>query len=152
MIERFSGEHAYLSNPYPVKICYADEWWDSTEYAFHGMKTLDPAERAQIRDAPTWRDAKRLGRSVTLRPGWDMYWRYTVMEDLLALKFTAGSELADKLLATKPHGLIEGNSWHDQVWGDCRCGRALCTAPGMNLLGWMLMRRRATVLLEARRV
>jgi predicted NAD-dependent protein-ADP-ribosyltransferase YbiA (DUF1768 family) len=83
---------------------------------------------------------------VTLRPSWDMYWRYTVMEELLAIKFTPGSELAGKLLDTKPHVLVEGNRHHDQIWGDCRCGRALCSAPGMNLLGWMLMRQRDKVL------
>jgi hypothetical protein len=53
MIDRFSGEHAYLSNPYPTPIHYLYDWWRSTEYAFQGAKTVDLAERRQIRDTPT---------------------------------------------------------------------------------------------------
>jgi ribA/ribD-fused uncharacterized protein len=142
MIDRFCAEHNFLSNFYVSSIHYEGEQWQSVEHAFQAMKTLDPVERTQILNAPSGQAAKRIGRAMTLRPGWDMYWRYTVMEELLAIKFAPGSELAGKLLATRPHALVEGNTWHDQVWGDCRCGSASCRAPGMNLLGWMLMRQR----------
>jgi hypothetical protein len=64
------------------------------------------------------------------------------MSMLIGLKFPHGSEIAGRLLATDPHSLIEGNIWHDQVWGDCRCGGSRCVGPGNNWLGYLLMVRR----------
>lgn len=118
------------------------------EHAFNAAKTLDPAERAAILAAPTPGEAKRIGRRVTLRPGWDERIRYAAMRAVLEAKFAPGSSAAAVLLATGPSTLVEGNTWHDQHWGDCRCGRASCKRPGDNHLGRMLMERR-TVLREA---
>jgi ribA/ribD-fused uncharacterized protein len=143
VIDRFSGEYRFLSNPYPTTITFEGVTYQSTEYAFQASKTLDKSSRLDIANAPTWQAAKQLGRRVTLRPYWDQYWRYAVMEQLLAIKFVANSELSRLLLKTKPLGLIEGNTWHDQIWGDCRCGKTVCQPNGMNLLGWMLVRQRS---------
>jgi hypothetical protein len=63
------------------------------------------------------------------------------MEDLLRQKFAPGSELAAKLVATYPRMLIEGNNWHDNYWGSCRCD--VCGFKGMNVLGVLLMTIRA---------
>lgn len=49
----------------------------------------------------------------------------------------AGPHPADQLIATHPHPLVEGNTWHDQFWGDCRCDR--CPGQGDNMLGVVLM-------------
>jgi ribA/ribD-fused uncharacterized protein len=142
MINSFSGEHAFLSNFYQHRICFDGLVFPSVEHAFQAAKTLDRTEKMKIADAPTAATAKRLGRKVVvLRPSWDVYWRYSIMETLLAIKFS-DTAIGDLLIATEPHGLIEGNTWHDQVWGDCRCGAGRCLPTGMNLLGWMLVRQR----------
>lgn len=131
----FRGEYDFLSNFYP--------WGTVTlEHRFQAAKTTNEQQVAWIMAAPTASEAKRRGRAVQLRDDWDTYWRYTIMEQLLAAKFATGSEMADRLVATDPAILIEGNRWHDQLWGDCRCGRKPCAATGANLLGWMLMQRR----------
>jgi ribA/ribD-fused uncharacterized protein len=142
VIDRFTGAYAFLNNFHPHPIRYEDRWYRSNEHAFAAAKTLDETVRARIAAAVTPGEAKRLGRAAPLRTWWDQYLRYTVMEELQELKFVPRSELAARLLSTGDAVLIEGNEWHDQVWGDCRCGRATCLSRGMNLLGWMLMRRR----------
>jgi predicted NAD-dependent protein-ADP-ribosyltransferase YbiA (DUF1768 family) len=38
------------------------------------------------------------------------------MEQVLEAKFD-DRELADRLIATYPHKLVEGNAWHDQFLG-----------------------------------
>jgi predicted NAD-dependent protein-ADP-ribosyltransferase YbiA (DUF1768 family) len=58
---------------------------------------------------------------------------------VLEAKF-ADRDLADRLVATHPHKLVEGNTWHDQFWGDCHCGR--CPGEGENMLGVALMELR----------
>lgn len=145
VIDRFAGEHEFLSNFYhchPVRFLYEGILYPTVEHAFAAAKTndLDCKRRIALTGSPS--RAKQLGCQAVLRTGWDQYLRYTVMEELLALKFMSGSELGDRLLDTGDAVLIEGNTWHDQTWGDCRCGHIACRPPGMNLLGWMLMRRR----------
>lgn len=142
VIDSFTGDNAFLNNFYPNPVAYEDGWHPTNEHAFQAAKTDDPAQRAWVGEAKTPGEAKRRGRQVTLIPHWDTYWRYWTMENLIAVKFAPGTEMAEKLLDTGDAVLIEGNTWHDQVWGDCRCGRAACKPPGMNLLGYMLMRRR----------
>lgn len=140
VIDRFIGLYSFLNNFYPDEILYEGIRYKALEYGFAAAKTNDVALKYRISTASSPGEAKRMGREVVLREGWDQYLRYTVMEELLALKFGSGSELGNRLLDTGDAVLIEGNTWHDQTWGDCRCGR--CVQPGMNLLGWMLMRRR----------
>lgn len=61
------------------------------------------------------------------------------MAALLAEKFHPGSELAEKLVATSPAELIEGNTWGDRFWG-------VCNGKGFNHLGRLLMQRRVVLL------
>ncbi|MDA3644361.1 NADAR family protein [Saccharopolyspora indica] len=141
-IATFRGEHFFLSNFYPAAVVGAERRrYPSAEAAFHGGKTLDPRERDWIAAAATPREAKRRGRRVSLRPDWDSA-RHLVMRAVLRGKF-ADPDLAAKLLATGETRLVEGNRWHDQLWGDCRCGRAACDEPGRNFLGIYLMELRA---------
>jgi predicted NAD-dependent protein-ADP-ribosyltransferase YbiA (DUF1768 family) len=86
---------------------------------------------------------------VDLRPGWDETVRFEVMASVLRAKFTCRRERVAALLSTGNAELIEGNRWHDQTWGDCRCGRPACATPGANHLGRLLMELR-TDLWEAR--
>lgn len=145
VIDRFSGAHAFLSNTHrlAVPITAGRMRWPTVEHAFHGAKTTDQALRERIAGTPRWQDAKALGRQLDLRPDWEQIKR-RVMLDLLILKFGADPGLAGRLAVTGTAYLIEGNVWHDQFWGDCRCGQAKCAMPGRNYLGRLLAAVRIT--------
>ncbi|WP_188197272.1 NADAR family protein [Nonomuraea sp. SYSU D8015] len=149
VIDRFAGPYEALSNFARIPVTLHSHLeqrqitYPTAEHAFNAAKTLDPAERADIMAAATPGEAKRLGRRVTLRPGWDTSIRYTAMRTILTVKFAPDTPAGRVLLGTGNALLIEGNTWHDQHWGDCRCGRNSCQEPGANWLGRMLMDRRA---------
>lgn len=139
IIDSFSGKYDFLSNFYP---CYVE--WDnlllsSSEHAYHYEKTLDAVQRWNIANASTAGLAKRLGRAATLRPGWDTM-KDRVMAQVLVVKFWT-PELRQKLLATGDAVLVEGNTWHDNHFGSCRC--VDCRDDGENILGKLLMSVRA---------
>ena len=75
--------------------------------------------------------AKKIGKNLVLRPGWDMM-RIPIMTELVWKKFSQHKELKQKLLNTGEAELIEGN-W----WGDCFFG--VCRGVGQNNLGKILM-------------
>ena len=144
VIDRFEGPHAFLSNFYPCPLVnpFAEAGapvYPTLEHAFQAAKTNDPIERAQVRSAPTPGAAKRMGRRVTLRADWESS-RVGVMRALLWAKFRA-EPLLSMLRATGETSLIEGNSWHDQIWGQCYCDTHT-DIPGQNLLGQLLMELR----------
>jgi ribA/ribD-fused uncharacterized protein len=142
LIDQFVGSYYFLSNFYPSPIECEGIVFPTLEHAYQAMKSKDFTIRERMSDQATPTLAKRYGKKIQLRPGWEQYWRYFYMEKLLAIKFYQDNHLAFDLLATSPQALVEGNAWHDQIWGDCFCGRTECSSPGMNLLGWMLMRQR----------
>lgn len=152
VIDSFWGRWRGLSNFAPARIVVPDPAGGivcpgivcpTAEHAYNALKTADPAARRRVAAAATPGEAKRLGRRVPLRPWWDERHRYSAMRWVLGQKY-ALPEYAELLASTDDAVLIEGNRWHDQTWGDCRCGRPECAAPGHNLLGWMLMDRRTT--------
>jgi len=104
------------------------------EHAFQLAKTLDPRARSEIAAASTPGQAKRLGRGVEMRAGWEES-KCAVMEALLIQKFTRHAQLAHVLLGTGEADLVEGNSWGDTYWG-------VCNGVGRNQLGCRLMRVR----------
>jgi ribA/ribD-fused uncharacterized protein len=155
-IDSFRGKYYDLSNFGPSGLrmySQLEERWiefPSGEHAFHWAKSLDPEERAKVLAAPTRRKAKEVGQKVKLRPGWDHGISFLVMRMVVDAKFQPGTSAAELLLSTGNAELIEGNDWHDQIWGDCRCGEEpYCAKPGENLLGKILMECRAE--LRARR-
>lgn len=145
MIEHFRGRWAFLSNFFPSVLTWEGITYPSGEHAFNAGKTVIRGERIAVANAVSPLIAKRLGRRViTLRPEWDTRHRYDVMAAVLRAKFTCHPLRVEALLSTGDHYLIEGNTWHDQHWGDCNCGlRIKCAAPGQNHLGRMLMELRA---------
>ena len=62
---------------------------------------------------------------------WNSYKKFHLMKRLLKMKF-AIPELKEMLLATGDEELVEGNYWHDTIWG-------VCDGVGENHLGKMLM-------------
>lgn len=136
MISDFRGKYRFLSNFSPSPLMYGGHTYDTVEHAYQAAKTLDPAERTLIRLCETPRQAKRRGQRATLRPDWDLV-KILVMFRLLCQKFN-DDPLQTKLLETKPALLVEGNDWHDQVWGICSCGHC-DMREGQNYLGRLLM-------------
>lgn len=130
-ITRFSGEHEFLSNFSPSRVEWMGLEVPTIEHAFQLAKTREPAEREKIARTPTPGGAKRLGRRVTLRPGWEESKR-AVMAALLMQKFTRHRRLAQALISTGVAELVEGNNWGDTFWG-------VCDGRGENELGRQLM-------------
>jgi ribA/ribD-fused uncharacterized protein len=138
LIDDFRGPAYFLSNFYRHPVGIGDEVFPTAEHAYQALKAVDPRERAWVIESETPLTAKRRGRKVRVVDYWADI-RVLVMEQVLDAKFR-DSQLAAQLVATHPHTLVEGNTWHDQDWGDCRCGR--CPGPGDNLLGVLLMELR----------
>ena len=126
-----------LSNFYAAPINFNDVVYPTNEHYFQAMKTDDLTQREAVRLCATPGDAKRAGRKVALKPGWDDR-RHGIMRHGLELKFSHDQHpvLADWLLSTGDALLVEGNTWGDTHWGRCR-------GIGANWLGHLLMARRA---------
>jgi ribA/ribD-fused uncharacterized protein len=143
VIDRFAGEHEFLSNFAFTPVRYAGRTWPTVEHAFQAAKTLDLDDLLAIGRAPTPAAAKRLGRKVTLRPGWDEM-RFNVMATLVARKFGPGSMYSTALLDTGEALLIEGNTWGDTEWGAVRDS----SVEGRPWRGWNRLGR---ILMDVRR-
>jgi ribA/ribD-fused uncharacterized protein len=141
MISRFSGEYRWLSNFFSSPLVFNGIEYPTAEHAYQAAKTIVPAELAQIAQARTPGQAKRLGSKCTLRPDW-LEVRLDTMRDVLRAKFSR-PELALLLLDTGDSYLQEGNCWGDTFWG-------VCDGQGENNLGRLLMALR-TELTAARR-
>ncbi len=138
VINDFRGEYEFLSNFYPSILIVDDELYPTLEHAFQAAKTDDLNLKTQIRNAPTAKEAKRLGRSVVLIPDWDQK-RLDVMASLVKQKFTEHFDLKIRLLLTGEKELIEGNTWKDRFWGQDQNGI------GENNLGKILVTCRTQI-------
>lgn len=128
----FFGQYRFLSNFHPVWI-EADDGlnYPSVEHAYMAQKTEDLTQRLWFASpslTPT--EAKKMGRKVTLRPGWDDM-RLRAMRNLLEKKFSKPG-LKELLLSTSGKYLEETNDWGDKFWG-------VCGGVGENHLGVLLM-------------
>ena len=139
MIIEFEDEYAFLSNFYPSPFTHDGIEYPTNEHFFQAMKTTDLELRKAIAAAKTPGVAKRMGRTIKLRPDWEKI-KVDVMRLGLILKFQ-NPDLKEKLLATGDEELIEGNWWHDNTWGSCHCDACFNT-PGRNMLGMLLMELR----------
>lgn len=139
VIDFFDGEHRFLSNFSGYATSLDGVSYKTVEHAYQAAKTLNLAWREEIRIQGTPGAAKRMGRLVPLRGGWDQI-KVDVMQNLLWEKFAEDSVVASLLLKTHPSILIEGNTWHDRFWGVCSCAR--CEGVGQNHLGRLLMKQR----------
>ena len=136
-IREFKGEFRFLSNFYNAEVVYEGMVYPSSEHAYMAAKTTDLTERTYIANLVNPAEAKKYGRKVKLRDGWETMKEH-VMEIILRDKFTRNPTLRKKLLATGDCQLTEGNWWGDKIWGVC-----LKTNQGKNLLGITLMRIRS---------
>lgn len=142
----FEGPHRFLSNFWMSPVVYDGQTYPSVEHAYQAAKTHNPEAQklfqlgGEVAHSPG--QAKKMGRILVLRPDWEQV-KLGVMRELILRKFL-DLELSQKLKATGSHVLVEGNWWHDQFWGDCRCDKHVNT-PGENHLGKILMDIRASL-------
>jgi ribA/ribD-fused uncharacterized protein len=136
-ITEFQGPYRFLSNFGPGQVKINALVYPAGEHAYQALKSLDPAVRTRF-TAPgvTAGQAKRLGQQVALRADWEQQKKRAMLRVVLA-KFIQNPELAQQLFATEDAYLKEGNTWHDNYWGACRCERH--AGAGLNYLGRILM-------------
>ena len=139
IIDQFHGPYRFLSNFWGAKVTLDGVVYPTVEHAYQAAKTLDAAERENIRAARAPNIAKRMGRSVTLRPDWEQV-KVSIMLDLLRQKFR-DPRWRGLLLDTGAAELVEGNYWGDTFWGVCNGG-------GLNQLGLLLMQVRSELARE----
>jgi ribA/ribD-fused uncharacterized protein len=130
-------ENRFLGNFYECYVEMDGIIYPTVEHAFQAAKTFDRNDRERIREANSPRQAKRVGRSVSLRSDWDNV-RVDVMKELLLKKFET-SELRKQLLATRDAQLVSGG---DSFWG-------MVDGMGLNQLGKLLMEIRSELMTEA---
>ena len=145
MIAMFDGKYAFLSNFFPSPFEVDGITFPSVEHWFQAYKTTDPAEFKAIATAKTPGKSKKMSRSCQLRPDWEKV-KTDVMLNGLRHKFK-DPELRAKLLATGDEELMEGNTWHDNTWGNCVCQKCQ-DIPGRNMLGMLLMELRTEIRYE----
>lgn len=138
-IASFRGEFGFLSNFHEATIYVDGDRYRSVEHAYQAFKTNDPWSRRLIREAGSPGEAKKLGKSVALRPDWEDV-KVDLMTRFVRLKFE-NPFLRPLLLATGDAELIEGNTWNDTTWGVCR-------GVGQNWLGRILMQVRDEIKAE----
>ncbi|MFT4128151.1 MAG: NADAR family protein [Gordonia sp. (in: high G+C Gram-positive bacteria)] len=153
MIGEFRGSYRFLSNFYPAEVAVPPMSWPggfttrgpitfgSAEAAFQAGKCVSVSDVHRLAAAETPGEAKAIGRRVVLTESWDLD-RLGFMALVVGRKFRPDTPLAERLLATGDHVLVEGNDWHDQFWGTCVCARH-DGVPGQNWLGTLLTQRRA---------
>jgi len=146
MINKFEGRYRFLSNFYPVEIEHQGIKYPSVEHFYVAMKVNDqqlingkyytPGDfREMIASIPDPGKIKRIGRSAKLRSDWDQQ-KLKVMNWGVRQKFKQ-EPFKEMLLATGDQLLVEGNYWHDNVFGSCTCDK--CGDKGENNLGKILM-------------
>ena len=149
MINSFRGEFDFLSNFHilPNPIYWLGIVYSTSEHMFVSFKTNDHAERQWIAGIKYPGQAKNAGgkkghngRFITLRANWDQV-KVEAMRMTLLLKYYANPGLIYALCATHPKLLVEGNTWHDNIWGNCTCARC-AHIPGQNLLGHLHIEHR----------
>ena len=141
VIDSFEGEFEFLSNFSEIPLFIAGFCVPTVEHFFqaHKLGTKSDEMFYEILRAETPGKAKRLGRKCKLRDDWESV-KDTIMYYALCKKFQY-QDLKKKLLATGDALLIEGNTWHDNYWGDCKCEKCK-DIRGENKLGQLLMRVR----------
>lgn len=135
-ITSFRGPYAFLSNFFPCRIPFCGRIYTNAEAAFQSMKSASVSDRAMFAEGGLFsepKDAKRRGRSVPIRPDWEVV-KDGIMLHIIRAKFQDAT-LRDALLATGDAKLVEGNTWNDTYWGVCR-------GIGHNKLGKILMQVR----------
>lgn len=139
-ITKFNRGYFFLSNFYQSPFLYGSYHYRTVEHFYQSEKTFVTAQKRFIISANSPSEAKRRGRLIPLRDDWEAV-KVDVMRLGLSLKFTSDFSLADELVRTGKVYLEEGNTWHDNFWGNCSCEKCN-NVKGLNILGALLMELR----------
>lgn len=148
-IERFRGEHYFLSSMYPIEepggIRVADTIKVATvEPLYKAARFAQLTDRQQVLGAPNGFAAKSIADKLEksgapVRDNWEAL-RLPVMRSCVALKFGQNPGLAEQLVATGDEELVEGmRGERFSFWGVAPIG----SRNGSNWLGRILMDTRA---------
>jgi ribA/ribD-fused uncharacterized protein len=152
MINNFRGKWFFLSNFYPCLIEHRGIKYPSVEHYYVAMKINDmqlingvyytPNDfREFISKIEPASEVKKISKKLKLRNNWDRK-KIDFMKWGLKEKFK-DEKLSELLLSTGEEDLVEGNWWHDNIWGSCYCYK--CGNTGENLLGKLLMEIREEI-------
>lgn len=144
VIDSFRRSYFFLSNMYETTINYGGITYPTVEHAFQAAKFEDKDIKIAMSKTRSAAEIKRRGKTTkNIRSDWEDV-KYDIMLDLLRIKFTE-YELAHKLKNTHPYILVEGNTWHDNTWGNCICDKCV-SLPYKNMLGVLLMKVRDEII------
>ena len=143
-IDEFTNGNRFLSNFYRSPIHHQGINYPTAEHLYQALKTTERSMRKKISSLNTPGKAKRMGKTITLRKDWEGI-KIIAMRWVIGLKFDQNLELQQLLLATEGSILVEGNYWHDNFWGNCKCPKCK-QIDGKNNLGKILMRKRFQLL------
>lgn len=137
-IAEFQGRYRFLSNFWASPIKVTGVLYPTVEHYYQAQKcTVSDEGFKAILDCRTPGDAKRLARKYPIREDWDEV-KIRIMTVGVYHKFVQNTRLGESLRGTRPLLLEEGNMWHDNFWGICRCERCK-NKTGQNYLGRILM-------------
>lgn len=139
-IIHFRGDFKFLSNFSLHGFKVGKIYYKTNEHYFQSMKALYEIERDFIIDTKSPGEAKKLGSKVQIRKDWDDVKRL-YMQIGVNFKFIQNENIRKDLMLLKDYDLIEGNTWHDNYWGDCQCDKCI-DKKGYNFLGKTLMSTR----------
>jgi len=149
IIDMFKYNNGFLSNflilTYPIR--WGGLEYKSSEHFYQAMKTINHEDRMWIASLGGAWEAKKAGgpfgykgRRIVKRPDFDDI-RIRIMRIAVLMKFANNPVIATKLINTGNKMLIEGNTWHDNFWGNCTCSKC-SNKRGENWLGQILMETR----------
>lgn len=137
VIKEFRYQYNFLSNFSRYQVIYKDILFKTSEHAYQWTKCETDDDRKLILSCNTPTDVKRLSHRIKCDiKKWDTV-KVNVMKEILKCKFS-NENLKNKLLMTGDSELIEGNYWHDCLWGQCFCPKCK-NKDGLNYLGKVLM-------------
>lgn len=144
-ITDFHDEYYWLDNMWLVDIRWNTEiTFNSVEQGFVYFKTRDAERRKRVLEIEDPYKAKAYGREEGhMRNDWHDI-RVAIMRQLVERKFRQHQDLMKKLLNTGDLTLVEGNTWHDNIWGVCVCSDC-AHIRGQNFLGFILMALRVKI-------
>lgn len=127
----FIYSNFYLSSTYARGLRYRH-----SEGVFQSYKTNNYSSVVQMCSEKP-KDAKYLGKRVTLVPNWEEI-KYDVMYQTVLKKFLQNDFLKERLLDTGDVHIEEGNNHGDTIWGTVN-------GVGQNLLGKAIMQARSFI-------
>jgi ribA/ribD-fused uncharacterized protein len=131
MIGPFTGGYGFLSNFYYSFFTVDGLTYPTVEHYYQSKKAFHFEDENMIRLASSPADAKKMGRSIHMRPDFEDTKHGVMLTGVLA-KFMQSEHLRNKLVATGYEHLEEVNNWGDRHWGTVN-------GEGENWLGQILI-------------